>query len=168
MWFDVDPVPLSFRESSPYRIEVIEEIDAPPARVFDVLADSARASDWFADIVAIRWTTPPPHGHGSERVVELRAMSVKERFLAWEPGERIVFHIYAITIPLVSAMLEEMILSPLGEGRTRLVWRVHYRPAMLMRVLHPIVRAVYARIFRAAARGIARVASAGGTKFGQR
>jgi uncharacterized protein YndB with AHSA1/START domain len=162
MWFDVDPVPLSFRESSPHRIEVVEEIDATPARVFEILADSDRASEWFADIVGVRWTTPPPHGVGSERVVELRAMRVKERFLAWEPGERIVFHIYAISIPLVSAMLEEMVLEPLGEGRTRLVWRVHYRPALLMRALHPIVRAVYARIFRAAARGIARVAKARG------
>jgi uncharacterized protein YndB with AHSA1/START domain len=161
MWFDVEPVPLSFRESSPHRIEITQEIDAPPARVFAVIEDGERASAWFADIQAVRWTSPPPHGNGSERVVELRAMSVKERFLAWEPGERIAFHIYAITLPLVTAMLEEMVLEPLGEGRTRLVWRVHYRPALLMKLTHPIVRAVYRRIFTSAARGLARVAGAG-------
>ncbi len=148
MWFDCEAVPLSFTERSPYRIENEAIIDASPERVFEILADGSRQIEWFEDFVACRWTSKPPHGLGSEREIELKALTVKERFLAWDPGKRMTFHIYAITVPLVSAMVEDLKLAPAGEGKTRFTWTVHYRPTLLMRAIHPIGRAVFGKMFK--------------------
>jgi hypothetical protein len=158
MWFDVEAVPLAFTESSPYHIENIVRIEASPARVFEIWATGERQRDWFQDFVDNRWTSPAPHGVGAEREVELALLTVKERFLAWEPGKRMTFHIYGITLPLVTAMVEDLRLEPDGEGATRMTWRVHYRPSLLMRLVHPVGRAVFGRLFRRSAAGLARYA----------
>lgn len=158
MWFDVEAVPISFTESAPYRIESTVGIDASAARVFEILSTGERQADWFKDFKACRWTSPEPHGVGSEREIELKALTVKERFLAWEPGKRLTFHIYAITVPLVTAMIEDMVLESTGDRTCRLTWRVHYRPTILMRLVHPIGRAIFGSMFRASANGLARYA----------
>jgi uncharacterized protein YndB with AHSA1/START domain len=160
MWFDVEAVPLSFTESSPHHIEASALIDAPPARVFAIMATGEGQKEWFQDFVACRWTTPAPHGVGAEREIELKALTVKERFLAWEPGKRLAFTIYGITVPLVTAMIEDMTFEAVGERATRLVWRVHYRPSLVMKVIHPIGRAIFGEMFRSSAEGLARYAKA--------
>jgi uncharacterized protein YndB with AHSA1/START domain len=160
MWFDVEAVPLSFTERSPYHIETAARIEATPARVFEILATGEAQVEWFQDWVGFAWTTKAPHGVGSERVVNLKMLSVKERFLTWDPGARLSFTIYAITLPLVKAMVEDMTLAPDGEGATLFTWRVHYRPSLLMRLAHPLGRAIFSKMFRASTDGLARYAKA--------
>lgn len=160
MWFDVEAVPLSFTESSPYRVANAVGIDAPAARVFAILATGEGQTEWFSDLVACRWKSPEPHGVGSEREIELKMVTVKERFLAWDPGKRLAFHIHGITLPLVTAMLEDMVIEATSDRTSRLVWTVHYRPSLLMRLVHPVGRAVFGKMFRAAAEGLARYAKA--------
>jgi hypothetical protein len=148
MWFDVEAVPLSFTERAPFRFENEAVIRASPERVFAIVATGERQIDWFKDFVDNRWTSPEPHGVGSTREVELKALTVKERFLAWEPGRRLSFHIYGITLPLVTAMVEDLRFEPAKDGATRLVWKAHYRPRLLVRAIHPVVRAVFGDMFR--------------------
>src|SRR5262249_43436603 len=137
MWFDLEPVPLSFTESSPFRIETVQLIDASPARVFAIVSTGEGQKEWFPDFVENRWTNAT-RGVGGEREVELKLFTVKERFLAWEPGKRLAFHIYASKLPVTSATIEDMVLEPVGDRATRLVWRVHYRPKLVARLFHPI------------------------------
>lgn len=160
MWFDVEAVPLSFCESSPYRIENTMEAAASADRVFAIIATGERQAEWFQDFVACRWTTAEPHGVGAEREIKLKALAVKERFLAWDPGRRISFHIHAITLPLVKAMLEDMVIEPLGPSRCRITWTVHYRPSLLMKAFHPLGRAIFGGMFRKSIAGLARYAEA--------
>ena len=160
MWFDVEAVPLSFTESSPHRVENSTVIEAPAARVFQILATGERQTEWFQDFVACRWTSREPHGVGSEREIELALLTVKERFLAWEPGKRLSFHIYAITLPFVKAMLEDMVIESTGERTCRMTWTVHYRPSLAMRLVHPIGRAVFGKMFKASLEGLAKYAKA--------
>lgn len=160
MWFDVEAVPLRFTEASPYRIENSTSIDAPAARVFQILATGERQAEWFQDFVACRWTTPEPHGVGAEREIELALLTVKERFLAWEPGKRLTFHIYAITLPFVKAMLEDMVIEATDDRTCRFTWTVHYRPSLLMRLVHPVGRAVFSRMFQKSIQGLAKYAKA--------
>ncbi len=152
MWFDVEAVPLAFTESSPYHIENVVRIEASPERVFEIWATGERQRDWFKDFVDNRWTSPAPYGVGSEREVELALLTVKE------PGKRMTFHIYGITLPLVTAMVEDLRLEPDGAGATRMTWRVHYRPSLLMRLVHPVGRAIFGRLFRLSAEGLVRYA----------
>jgi uncharacterized protein YndB with AHSA1/START domain len=160
MWFDVEAVPLSFTERSPFHIENTARIEATPARVFEILATGEGQTEWFQDWVGFEWTTKAPYGVGSERVAKLKMLSVKERFLAWDPGKRLSFTIYGITLPLVKAMVEDMTFAPEGDRATRFTWRVHYRPSLAMRLVHPVGRAVFGRMFRRSTEGLARYAKA--------
>ena len=162
MWFDLEAVPLQFTESSPFHIETVTLIDATPERVFDILSTGERQADWFQDFVENRWTTET-RGVGAEREVELKLLSVKERFLAWDRGRRLAFHFYATTLPVTRATIEDMVLEAVdvrGARATRFTWRVHYRPTLPARLLHPLVRLIFGRMFKVSAAGLARYAKA--------
>jgi uncharacterized protein YndB with AHSA1/START domain len=160
MWFDMDPVPLEFTLTSPFHIETVQRIEASPERVFDIMATGERQVEWFQDFVENRWTTET-RGVGAERVVELKLLSVKERFLAWDRGRRLAFHFYATTLPVTTATIEDLTFAPEDGGKaTRFTWRVHYRPTTLARLVHPLVRMVFGRLFRLSAEGLARYAKA--------
>lgn len=160
MWFQLHPADMSFVESSPFQLRNRAVIAAPPERVFEIIATGEGQDEWFQDFVACRWTSPPPHGEGATREIELQRMKVKERFLVWEPGKRLSFCLYASTLPLVTEMLEDMQLEPVGEKDTLLRWDVHYRPSLGMRLVHPAVRLVFGQMFRASIDGLARYAAA--------
>jgi uncharacterized protein YndB with AHSA1/START domain len=160
MWFDVESMPLSFTERSPRHIRNERVIDATPARVFEIFATGEAQREWFQDFVENRWTSSEPHGVGSTREVELKMLTVKERFLAWDPGSRLAFAIEGITLPIVTGMVEDLQFSPASGGGTRVVWTVHYRPSLLMRPIHPVARLIFGRLFRLSLEGLARYASA--------
>lgn len=155
MWFAVEAQDLRFTKSSPYVLENEAIIDASPERVFETFATAENQRTWFQDFVACRWTSPGPHAVGAEREIELKLLTVKERFLAWEPGKRLTFTIHAMSLPVVDAMVEDMLFEPHGEGKTRFTWRVHYTPKLFMRPFHPILRGVFGKMFTASTRGVA-------------
>lgn len=154
MWFQVRHADLSFTQRSPFQFENEAIIQATPARVFEILATAERQKEWFKDFIADRWTSAPPHGVGSTREVELKTLTVKERFLAWDPGKRIAFSIYAITLPLINEMVEDLQLEPHGDGGTRFRWVAHYTPSLLMRLAHGTARAQFGEMFRATTAGL--------------
>jgi uncharacterized protein YndB with AHSA1/START domain len=156
MWFDAEPVPLSFTEESPHHLTFEASIRASPERVFDVFATGEGQEGWFQDFVACRWTSGEPHTVGTTREIELKLLTVKERFLAWNRGKRLTFHIYAISLPLVKAMVEDMQFSAAGDGKTKLVWRVHYKPSLVFSLAHPVARKVFGKMFAASLTGLAR------------
>jgi hypothetical protein len=159
MWFKVEAVPLSFTESSLHRIENIQVIDATPKRVFEILATGEGMTEWFKDFVSFHWLGAPG-GLSSERELSLKTLAVKERFIVWDEGRRLTFHVFAITLPLVTALIEDFSLQPHGNDRTSFAWRVHYRPTLLTRLVHPVVRSVFGAMFKAATDGLARYAKA--------
>jgi uncharacterized protein YndB with AHSA1/START domain len=159
MWFDVEPTDLSFVDAAPFIIENEAVINASPERVFEVFSTGEGQIEWFRDFKATRWLSEAPHGVGSTREIELKTLTVKERFVAWEPGRRLSFTIYAITLPLVTAMLEDLHFEPMGPDRTRLRWRVNYRPSVAMRLVHPVARSIFGEMFSASTAGIARYAT---------
>ena len=157
MWFQVRPVDLSFTKSSPFQFHNEAVIRAAPERVFEIMALGEEQRVWFKDFVEVRWTSAPPHGVGSMREVELKTLTVKERVLAWDPGKRLSFCIYAITVPLVSAMVEDLELIA-EDGGTRVRWIVHYEPSLVMRALHGPVRSKFGEMFRQTLEGLTRYA----------
>jgi uncharacterized protein YndB with AHSA1/START domain len=160
MWFDARSLDVGFTDTSPFHILNEIEIEAPPARIFDLFATGEGQEEWFQDFVSVDWTSGEPHGVGSERVVELKMLSVKERFVIWERGKRLTFCIYAITLPLVHAMMEDLQFEPTKRGGTRFVWRVHYDPRLLLRAVHPVGRAVFGRLFKKSQLGLKKYAEA--------
>ena len=162
MWFDVEPVEIDFLETSPFRIENDAIINAPPERVFEILTNGEGQKEWFQDFVGFRWTSAEPHGAGSTREVELKMLAVKERFLVWEPGERLAFTVTAITLPVVSRMIEDMQFERMGD-RTRFRWTVHYTPTLAMRAVHPVARGIFGKMFAVTASGLTNYAARNAT-----
>lgn len=155
MWFNMKPSDSSFVESAPHRIAVVEFIDAPPERVFDIFANAEGQNEWMHDFKECRWTSPEPHGVGTTREIELKVITVKERFLIWERGKRLMFSVDAGTVPLVTQMLEDIRLEPQFDGKsTRLVWHIHYAPTRLASPIHPIARAIFGHMFKSSAKNL--------------
>jgi uncharacterized protein YndB with AHSA1/START domain len=160
MWFDTAPTELSFTTSSPQRLSFDALIEAPPRRVFDIFAKGEGQETWFQDFKAVKWTSPGPHSVGTTREVTLKLLTVKERFVAWEPGVRLAFSIDAITLPIVKRMMEDLQFEAVGEKGTRLVWTVHYEPALVMKPIHPIAKLIFGKMFRASLDGLVKYAGA--------
>jgi hypothetical protein len=146
VWFALDPCELDFCERSPRRIvnEAVLPLDA--ARAFELIASSDELGSWLQDFVSCTWTSPAPYGVGSTRDVRLRLFSVTERFIAWQPGERLAFTMTATTLPVFSRAVEDLKLTPLAPDRTRLSWTAHYDVPPLARPVHPIMRPVFDQI----------------------
>ena len=159
MWFAVEEAGLDFCEKSPFRIETEAVLDVDPDRAFALITNGAEQGRWFADFVACRWTSGEPYGVGSTREIELKLLTVKEKFIAWEPGKRLAFSIYGATLPMVKRMVEDLQLSSIGPNKTRLQWTAHYEPRTFIRPLHPIARGVFGKMFTKSAAGLTRYAS---------
>jgi uncharacterized protein YndB with AHSA1/START domain len=156
MWFNTKPSDPSYVDTSPHRIANVVTIDAPPRRVFDIFATADHQDEWMHDFKMCRWTSGEPHGVGATREIELKPLTVKERFLVWEPGERLMFSVDAITLPLVNQMMEDMRFESISGGTaTRLVWHVHYTPTRVATPIHPVARAIFAHMFSASAQKLA-------------
>ncbi len=112
---------------------------------------------WASGYRGTVWHTPA--GPGAVRDVRLRRINVTERFLAWEPGRRFAFSTDAMTLPLVTRMIEDITFTPDGDGGTLLGWTVHLTPrAWLRPVQGLLVRRVFEPMFDRFAAGLARQA----------
>ena len=150
------PESLDFLDRAPASFLTEGDLDAPPERVFAVLADIDSWSKWFDDLRSARWTGASQPGVGATREVALGAITVNETFLAWDVGQRFAFRIDTATLPLIRALVEDWRIEPLPAGRSHLVWRAAYDPTWLTRLLHPLVRAIFSRQFRRSVAGLQR------------
>ena len=155
MWFDLEMSNLDFVKNARFRFENKVDLAAPPDKVFEVFADCSTWAKWFPDVVRAEWATDPPHGLGSRRVVKLKTLSAREEFIAWEPGKRYTFSVYALSIPLLRRMAEDYQLVPKGDGETTLLWNVYYEPRRFLRPFNRLVRPVFQRMFNRGMKGLA-------------
>lgn len=159
MWFDLEPTDLSFAERAPFQFNNQAVINASPARVFEILSLGEEERIWLKDFKSARWTSAPPYGVGSTRELALNLLTIKERFVVWEPGRRLSVSVAAITLPAVTAMLQDLQIEPMAQGKTLLRWVVYYRPTLITRLIHPIARAIFGGIFSSSTAGVARYAT---------
>ncbi|TNF34434.1 MAG: SRPBCC family protein [Deltaproteobacteria bacterium] len=147
MWFAVTPAGVGFVDVSKRHFTYDFRVPAPPAEVFEAISAPERFERWFPDLRGVRWVTDPPPAAGSVREVRLRGLAVRERILVYEPGARFVFTVTAISRPLLSRMVEDYRLSPVGDGETRVQWTVAYRPRLLLRPVTPLLRPLFGHLF---------------------
>jgi hypothetical protein len=162
MWFFTAPTGLDFVDRSPFQLRFHEVVEADASRLF-ALVTGERMEEWFTDLRSLEWDGPPPYGVGSKRVVRLKTLSVKERFLAWEApegtkGGRLAFAMDAVSVPLVRRMMEDFRIESLGPGRSRFEWTVHYAPRLVLRLVHPVARLIFGKMFGDGARALREVA----------
>jgi hypothetical protein len=159
MWFDVLESDINFTKTSPYGFENQAVLHVTPERAFEIATGDM--TEWLVDYVGMHWTSAAPHGVGSTREVQLKMLTVKERFIVWEPGKRVTFTLEGSTMPLVRRMIEDLQFEAMPGGRTLLRWNVHYEPNPLMLAIHPIARAIFGSLFDRSAGKLAEVCARG-------
>lgn len=149
-------------EALPFRMVTERRLPASPQRVFEVLAEPSTWPHWFTKMTQASWT------EGENKLGALRTVHIQdgltqiwlEKVVAWEPGRRFSFNTIEGNLPLAKALVEDFQLSPDGDG-CRFVWTVHYRPTWMVRILHPLVRMLFRKMFNSAADGLTRYLSRG-------
>ena len=106
-----------------------------PEVLFTILVDAENWTRWTGATDA-HYSTEPPHGVGSRRIVTIRNQVLEEEFIVWEPGRRLTFTVWASSLP-VRAMVEDFTISPVNEANCLLTWTtaIEGRPRALSRSL---------------------------------
>lgn len=144
-----------------FRNEAI--LNAPPQQVFDTyLADINAWPRWFgSEFISGTWTKGQG-GVGSERTAKLKAITVSERFLAWDRPQdnnssgRFAFLITSANKPLASAAIEDYRVEPAENGKTTFTWVVSVNFKWFVKPISILVKAKYSRLFRTATANLVR------------
>ena len=145
------------------RIRVCTTIDAPPARVWEVVEVIERHTDWMTDAARITFVTSSSRGAGTEfdcltRVGPLRLndrMTVTE----WEPGRSMGIAHHGIVTGT-----GRFTLTRRRRGRTRFCWseRLHFPWWMGGPVGERVAKPLLRRLWRANLGRLKRIAETDG------
>ncbi len=153
MWFELSMRPLEWGPTAPQHFHNEAILDASPDRVFAILADTASWPQWFPKVKYAKWLTEPARV-GAHREVAVDLLAVREEFLAWDPGRRFAFTIYAETLPFSHSLVEDYQLEPASGGRTHLVWELHFDVRWFVRPFVGPLRRRYGDMLRGAAESL--------------
>jgi hypothetical protein len=120
----------SFFRTAPAVIPAVVELDAPPARVWEVLGSDAMWS-WAPIIDDVRWSSPLPRTAGAVRYLKLFwLVTLEEEFYRWDDAAlRATFRVTAQSRRVFDGLAEDFALTPLdGGARTRLTWTMAVAP----------------------------------------
>lgn len=121
------------------------ELQAPPSKVFDFVADHTNGPRWQSGIDDIRRITPGPLGVGTEHELTRRFAGMKvvarNRFIAYEPGRFVAFEIPSGKMTGVASYLVE----PTGSGTCRLTSNVDFQVGGLARFAVPLLTVIFKR-----------------------
>lgn len=141
-------VDADFVDVAPYRYANSVDLAITPEQLFEVLEDAAAWPRWAKVITKVTWTSPPPRGVGTTRVVYMRGGLVgDEEFLLWEPPTRMAFRFNASSEKTVQAFAERYDVVRTAEG-CRLTWTLALDVAGPSRRLVPLGRPVLNLTFR--------------------
>jgi uncharacterized protein YndB with AHSA1/START domain len=102
-------------------VRVSVDIDASPGEVWRQASDLASHAEWMADALAVTFLGEQRQGVGTRLAVKTRFGPILTTDLlevtAWEPPHRIV-----VAHRGMVKGVGELVVEPLGEGRTRFSW----------------------------------------------
>jgi len=121
-------------------------------RPVDVVAryagDPANATEWYVNISAVEWRTPPPVAVGSRMNFVAaflgRRLAYTYEVTEFEPGRRMVMRTADGPFPMETTYTWE----PLDDGSTRMTLRNRGRPSGFSRVAGPVMATAMRRANR--------------------
>ena len=138
--FPCEPIALSYFDEAPVRASRSVELPVSPARLFAIFADPASWPKWVPGIGSVHWTSPEPFEVGTTRtVVFWGGMEVYELFTHWEDGREMAFHFTGTNQEVWKAFGEHYLVEDLGDGRSRLTWRMAFETAGTAAKVFPLV-----------------------------
>ncbi len=129
-------------------------VAASPEEVWAVFADNERWPEWFPAAKACRTTSDQTDGVGSTRWIHFDLFKVNERFVAWDPPHRWAHTLLDANLPGLVSVVEEAVMEPAGEGRTRVTCTLAADLAPYLRPLAPILRWRLGSLFKKGLAGI--------------
>jgi uncharacterized protein YndB with AHSA1/START domain len=133
-WISTAPIALTGRATS----------EAAPGRVFEVLADHERWTEWFPNVKRVE-VLGPAEGVGARRRVHIPGAAVEEEFIAWEPGVRWAFTGTAARPGFVRSIVEDCHLVPIGDTGTAITYTMYLDPSTWARPLLAVIKPVMAK-----------------------
>ncbi|HWE66029.1 MAG TPA: SRPBCC family protein [Acidimicrobiales bacterium] len=118
-------------------------VPAPPDQVFGLMADIGGWSKWCGGMRKVRLDLDqgPASGVGAVRTVWVGTTRVQERFIVWEPGQRMTFVMTSMNVPGLVAMVEDYALAPEGTG-TSVTVTIGVQGGAILGRLPGLVRAI--------------------------
>jgi hypothetical protein len=158
VWFTLRREDLGFVARAPV-VHVAEAVVAAPRpAVFGALADAEGWREWFPNVRAASYASPPPHGVGTIREANVGGTRWVEEMLAWDVDRRFAWTVTRSSVPFATALVESYELDD-GPGGTRLRWTFALEPRLLARLGAPFAGRTIARLLvRVAANLDARLA----------
>jgi hypothetical protein len=153
LWFSQGPADESFAERAAFVIDNTAIVAAPARDIYEVLDTGEKGSTWIPHFKDMEWRTPH-RGVGGVADEHFSFMSIRLQMLVAEPGRRWLCSVNACTLPLATAMLEDVTFDEKPDGTTVVRWRVYYTPKALVRPLVPLVQPLFERLFRDATQNL--------------
>ena len=117
---DLAPVGAEYATTGPNQNSLHRSIPASADELFSCLADGQATKEWQG--LDVEWTSGPPCGIGSTRILKGAGQTIEQSVLAWEPGKRMCFRNERATLPL-AAFAEDYIITPVTDSTCELRWR---------------------------------------------
>ncbi len=125
IWFNSIPADLSFCKTAKYSISLKINSTAKAERLYEVLLTGENQTIWAKGFKKLVWFNPSPYDFGSIRDIHLAWIKVRERMLILEPNKHFAFSSDALTVPIVTKMVEDIQFQPTATG-TIIHWNVYY------------------------------------------
>jgi uncharacterized protein YndB with AHSA1/START domain len=128
-------------------VDVLTEvvIDRPVEEVAAYAADPGHAPEWYKNIEAVEWETPPPLSVGSRIGFVARFLGRRLAYTyeirEYRPGEKLVMSTAQGPFPMETTYT----WTPSGEGATRMTLRNRGEPAGFSKVTAPAMAAAMRR-----------------------
>jgi hypothetical protein len=133
----------------PVGVETRTEIARPREEVAAYAADPGNATEWYRNIKAVEWRTPPPLAAGSriEFAAEFLGRRLRYTYIveAFEPGRRLVMRTAEGPFPMETTY----VWADAAGGGTRMTLRNRGEPRGFSRIAAPALAAAMRRANRA-------------------
>lgn len=147
MWFDQEPIDLSYPATAPHGFHHEAWFPVSADEIFRRLVETDEIRRWHKDFVGANWLTPPPPAVGSILDLGLVWIRARYRVLACEPGHRLALGAEALSHPILHALFEDFRIDPVPGGGTLLRWEIYYTPADSPADIQPVAERFYGHLF---------------------
>ena len=114
MKFKCEAGDINYIEHAPLQFINTVELEAPPEAVFAALSDTDAWLRWFPDMKSAEWEGEP--GVGTDRIVRVGAMQIKEHFVIWEEPYQMAFYVSETSLPFAKRMVENYTIEETSSG----------------------------------------------------
>ena len=157
MIFRMEKADASLFERASNRFELSHEYRAEPDVVHRSFLAFVGDPPWSPGFLGVDWWTPKGELDGAVMDELYAFMTMRVCVLEHTPGRRSLAYVDRWSLPLAKRMVQLILTDPIGEGRTRLTYRIAYDPPRLATPVVWPVEWLFKRWFEVSLRGLSRI-----------